>query len=1617
MSRLYKLLFFYILCCCSLLSAQSTHWWSDDQEYYKFLIDSDGVYRINYSDLATAGLPVDRLRGDQIRLYSYGEEIRIYSSTSGELTSDDYILFWATANDGRLDAQLYSDPAAQQLNPSYSLYTDDRPYYLSWREEPSDLRYAEVNDGLDSPGLPPIEEYYIHHYSQQYQEFHHKPSYNGRDFIRYSHFDTGEGYGTKLSNSTTLKVPLDGLSDFGIDPVLRLRLGTNVLSRSLRIYVNDQLIKNVVASGYRVVQIEERFPFEILNSDTAYIQIEGINSTDEKHTVSELDFSYPRAYEDNDEEYLRVEQQASIISRLVEIEAGSMSQPTVLNLTAGTIMEPSIVFDRIRFITPAAFSTQEWILFDQESGIRDIDQLQSVSFDSIDTAPYTILTHGDLMDHAALYADYRSSAAGGGYQTTIVDIADLYEQYAYGVQGHPVAIKAFLSDLDSLPQYLFMVGKGLEYTEYRDHSDEVVLPTWGIPGSDNLLTSAWGETVSDIAIGRLAAQSPAEIMDYLRKIQLHESPVSTPQTIEGQSWKKSIVHLSGGSSNIQNQLYNYLNNMGDVISNNTYGGNIQTFRKTSSDPIQTARSEEIIQRINQGAALISFFGHSAVGTFDFSLEDPSKYDNKGKNPVILSLGCHSGNIHTSNRGISEDFVLEPDRGSTHFIASSGTAYINPQYNVGMKMYEYLGEELYGAPIGMITHRVLEDMAIEDRIEIQTLVQQLTLHGDPAYRLRTFEGPDYVVDPSTVQLHPTVINSTTDYFTLDFDVVNLGLKSDEAIEVLVVHQYDDVSDTISVILPAPAYDDHLTVEIDNPGYSAVGQNHLEIIIDPSNEVAELPNTDAEENNRYISADGTEGYSFYILDNTATPIYPDDYAILNSSSDLTLKSAVNNAFDPGGEFVLQIDTTATFSSPLMKQERIENQSSIFNWRPFDSYSEGVVYYWRIAPLENNALLKADRWQTSSFIYLADSDLGWSQSHYYQWLDDTYHTLSMDSSSREIRYADRLWDIRIKNKIKDANDFWVFVNNSPWKSLNPKELAPGIAIFAWHRDEVIVTNESGSDFGSIPFSPDGFVFKTDTPTDRENIKKLLESIPDGARVFIHTLIENEETTLNIEDWEGDTEIYGTNLFEVLASYGSVRVNELKTKGAVPFTMIFDKGKGLVIEDVADQIEGTIDLSSVGTSTWNKGQLESVRIGPARRWKELVYDDSTNDQDIAAINLYGIGLNGKRNLLRENITSPSLNISSILPEEYPYLVLEYAHEDIDRTAPQLHHWRVLHSTLPDAALYSMVNDPFRLQDTINAGEDLMVDFDILNLGLAPLDPVLVRYVLTDPEGQQTVFVKRAESVSALDSIHFSEIIKTDGLGGYYQLSIELNPGEEQPEITTVNNFGVTDIFIRPDEKNPFLDVTFDRRHIQNGYLSGTTPEIMISLHDPDSYVLLDDAEDFDITIYYPEFLVRRISADDPDVEFIPATDISENIATFIIRPNLNVEGEYTLQVNAKDKAGNKAGDLNYQVTFVIDDSIAEEPFSVYPNPTEGPVEFQFFLGERIPDIFYMRIYTSTGQEVHRADREDFGGLYYGVNRYIWDGRDQKGQILSNGVYFYEFINNEERKEDKKKGRIVIMK
>jgi flagellar hook assembly protein FlgD len=126
------------------------------------------------------------------------------------------------------------------------------------------------------------------------------------------------------------------------------------------------------------------------------------------------------------------------------------------------------------------------------------------------------------------------------------------------------------------------------------------------------------------------------------------------------------------------------------------------------------------------------------------------------------------------------------------------------------------------------------------------------------------------------------------------------------------------------------------------------------------------------------------------------------------------------------------------------------------------------------------------------------------------------------------------------------------------------------------------------------------------------------------------------------------------------------------------------------------------------------------------------------------------------------------------------------------------------------------------------------------------------------------------------------------------------------------------------------------------------------------------------------------------------------MFKPHLSEDGEYELIVTGKDRSNNASGAIEYRVMFEVYNKSMITNWLNYPNPFTTSTAFVFTLtGSELPSNFRIQILTITGKIVKEISRQELGPIRIGHNitEYKWDGKDQFGQDLANGVYLYRVM------------------
>jgi len=1597
-------------------------WIDVSKSYKKFTIENDGIYRISYNELIEAGLPLD-INGNQIQIYSFGQLVPIFTTTTDAFTSSDYVEFFGEQNKGELDKPLFHE-AENQLNPELSMFTSKRAYYLTWDiNSDGNPNVEEVENNLNGD-LPLVEKYYIETELKVFDDRAIKHIYNS-EYVRYSQFYKTEGFGTQQRKFNEVEFKVTDLNNFGPAPVLKFRAGLNFSPHITEISFNQDKLDNVTTIGYSVTDYEYSFKIQDLK-ETNKLVVEGVFDDKDILSIAHASLSYPRKFRANGRNNMLLGFQKSSFQRYIELEDFESENQTVF--AYDVVNNERLVVESEnglqKFVLDPTANERKLYIYTEALQIEEFLEVEFVDY--LAASPdYVILTSKALDKTDANgdnwiqnYADYRRETTNGDFDVTVVHYEDLVDQFGYGIVENPLALNnwaMYLKDRWTNWQYIFIIGKAYEYPYMRQNvSLSSMVPTYGSPGSDNLLFAERGKAYPILPLGRLAAKTTEDVKVYLNKIIQYSNSKLSEQSIEGRLWMKKIIHLSGGGSTLQSGLVSkYLNTMGDLMSETKFGPEISKYEKNTKDPIESSVSEEIVKDIDEGAALVTFFGHSTVGSFDYSIEDPSKWNNGDKLPFIYSMGCHSGNIHTREQGISEEFVLYPESGSIGFYATSSTAFINPQFLQGKGMYKYLGDELYGKPISHAIQATLKETFVDTSgmhlppslyfsnqyTSVVTLTEQMTFHGDPYINIYAQEGPDYIPSLQGIKTTPELISTNIEEVLFEFDVYNLGYYVEDSLDIGVIHYYDEQSDTILTTIATPLNLSHVEVMIPMKGLESTGKNVVDIIVDINNKIEEFPTSNGESNNSLRQAYQMDGYEFFVSSYNPIPFYPSEFSIKNTQN-IILKASTGNAFVESDQYKLQIDTTELFDSPLLKEEIVQSNGGIIQWDPNLSYTNERVYYWRVQA--QNSDLDKNIWSGSSFMYHDQLEEGWNQSHLYQYLRDDLTTLQIDARTQDFEYIQKIDELKIinPNKINGFNYIQVNYNGSLTAAgYNVDSLGMMVVVVDPISNEFLTCPRNGT-FGAdnrlATVDQKAWIFSMHTSSEQQEFVNFISNeVPDDY--FVVIIANQNSNFLSPEAW-------GDSVFAIMEGQGANLVRDLASK-ARPYILAYRKNSGMLFEEISEEenpqsIEGQVELKG----HWYEGGIKSTLIGPVKEWHNITWNMSnfSASEDQFRISVLGISENGSEDTIASELLTQDFDLSHVDPQKYPQIRLEYFSKDLrSRTSPDLDFWRVHYSSLPDALL--LKDDRYIYHaDTISEGDLLKLNYTIKNISDSNMDSILVQYIITSLNQKSDTIKARYAPLPTNGVIEVEFDLETIEKKGLYELKIELNPAEDQKESYYFNNTAFLRFYVQHDILNPLLDVTFDGLRIMDGDIIAPSPLIKIDLTDENPFFTLEDPDDFIIQLSHPNGNEEELDMSDDLIQFIPSY-VHGSPASIEYKPSLD-NGIYQLKVQGKDASGNLSGDHPYTINFEVINETLVSNVLTYPNPFSTQTQFIFTLtGNQVPEDYHIKIMTISGKLVKEITKEDLGPVRIGKNRtdYAWDGRDEYGEKLANGVYIYKLYTD----------------
>jgi len=1625
----------------------NNEWINYNQQYFKILVSEDGIYRIPYSQLIEAGIPVDQINPRQIQLFYLGEEQYIYikGESGGIFDPNGYIEFYGMRNRGIVDTAVFQNHA-ELINPDYSMFNDTSVYFLTWSNSFNNNRIT-VSDNTD-----------FNLWGTNTPEYCLKTvrkNYTGRYVAGSSRNIYGDGEGWFDSQTIMKDHPVYGTQNVtksistpnvyaqGPDVELECAVVGYASSAPDNYYPHHLIVSflgndyiNETYTGYEHVIANTSFSASLLgNSLSMLFTSNDISQTSvpDQNVISYIQIKYPHNlnFESTTKFQFSIEAGSGGMQLLQFTNFNSSNNEDIVlyDLTENYRIKVTKDEEVFKALLPESGNERNYYLA-SSNAIKEVEDIRKVSpnnkfidyLSEYSGANYLIITHKKLINSAQQYASYRNST---GFNVAVADIDQLYCQYAFGVEKHPMAIRKFAEHFchngGVKPQYLFLFGKSLHAFNYRKNSQlfaSCLVPSFGNPSSDNLFTIgiARNDFKPELATGRLAAKNEDEAMHYLNKIIAYEN---APRDV----WMKNVMHFGGGANENEQQTFaQYLNNYENIIEDTLFGAFVSTFLKTSSEPIQITQSDSITNLINNGTSLMTFFGHASATGFDQSIDDPINYQNTGKYPFILANSCFAGDIHiNSSTSTSEDWVLIPDKGCIGFLASVGGGIPSYLNNFTTSLYKKISRELYGNSIGDQFIAAVDEIQENNlnNIPLEITCHEFLLHGDPAIKINAFDKPDLTVKIADISFIPNEITTVLDSFDVKIVVTNMGKATSQTFLLSISRDLpNEQIEEYNEVLNGCNYKDTIIFRMPVDKANGPGLNSLHVFVDSYNAVDESDET----NNK-------TDIEFLIRSADLFPVYPYEYSIYPASN-VKLIASTGDPFTSEARYTFQIDTTDMFNSlggePIAKTTIIQN-GGIISWEvPFDLNPE-TVYYWRIAleHPEPDSMI----WKESSFIYIPGEE-GWSQAHFFQFKNNDYRFINQNREQEEFSFEEVSKTLQAYNhrNVSSAtySDVRYTLDGAVNNGLGDYGCCgnqPAIMVAIIDPVRLLAWASSKQDYGhrNYPrcYSSDRdnyyYVFSSGYTQDgvehvyqesMQNMINLVESVPEGHYILMYTW-----GNPYFEQWDD-------SWLDYFESLGAFDIKNLTNDQAYIFFV--RKGSTDFIGEVYSVSDESIKLPTIVLTTdFIYGNIQSTLIGPSNEWESLHWfqnaDDNLPQNDSVLLSIYGLRQDGNEYLLIDNIEPDNYEIYNLENEidnqEYPYLKLNfYTQDDSTRTPAQLKKWQLRHQIVPETAISTLDGYSFCC-DTIQEGDSVYFAVATKNVSPKDMDSLLVKYWIQDVDNQIIpISTKRLSPHPAGDIIIDTIAFSTLGMYGLNSIWVEYNPVNpetgfyDQLEQHHFNNIAQKQFYVKTDIENPILDVTFDGVHIMDGDIVSASPEITIQLKDENQYLALNDTSYFRLYLTDLESgLERRVyfglSNLNETIEFIPA-DLPNNSCKIFYKPYFDTDGQYQLRVQATDASSNESGDYDYLISFeVITESTITNVLN-YPNPFSTSTRFVFELtGYEVPDNMKIDIFTITGKLVRTIFIDELGPIRIGRNitEFSWDGTDMYGDKLANGVYFYK--------------------
>lgn len=1569
----------------------SGNWIDYSREYVKLQIPDDGIYRIGYNQITGYGINPQSVNPKTFKIFSKGKEIPIYVFGENDLSFDpgDYIEFWAERNYETGDYTQIVSVGQDYIN-YFDRYSDTSIVWLSW--DGVDGRRVNIQNNV-IPGLTDTLNSHIafKHLEEDQRLWYYDavsprvqlPFWQENKVWTWHFLGNGGNIGFNfIANDFEPNTPVNVIARMISNATDQLFTNNHRFGLSL----NSTSPQDTIVFSYKqTVNFEAEYNSGQLQSGNNTIRIFGMQNDSlrwHQALIDWLDIEYQRYnVASNDSLLIRVSDNIQTAQRVIKVSNINQLSDSIVVYKIKPSLKKITFFNlnnSVLTFTDTVSANDDYFIVKKSLARTPVFLKKKLFINLRDTnrgADYIAISNKILQPSSEQYISFINNNYGTRNELIFVD--DVFDEFAYGY-NKPEALRDFLKFANlnwqsPAPSFLLLLGDA-NY-DYKDKltppptfKRKNLVPSYGNPVSDVWFTM-WDTSnvnIPQMFVGRIPATTNTDVNFYQDKHQTYLNRGFD-------DFNKRYLFFSGGDANNPSQL-ELLKSANDYVYNNfvkpiPVGGEGVHFYKTIDPPSNFGpyTREQIDNAIDSSGLFISYIGHSGTETWDNGITEvtdlkPVFYDRLS---LITDFGCSTGKFAEPDvDAFGELFISASSDGQAiSYLGNSSWGYVSTSVNFPQLFYQQLLQD--SLPVISETHYLakLQLFNLYGTSEVNRVFNYCNiLFGDPLIGFQLPPKPNFSITNKSFSLENSFPLDNYDSVKVRVELINFGKASEDSVMITVTDLYSGNQSYFKEFkIPVPLYKNVIYLSI--PIFGLVGEHNLQVILDKNNHFDEI-----------YEDDNSAGFSFVVYSTSVRPIEAErfynaaitDFNFLNpvllndkNISSIEIAFADNPDFMNSLDFIVSMDTVKTMYA-------------------LNSFQQNKRYWWR-ARLN----VPQSDWSEPYSFFNEAADYNWYFSHSFDYSDIHFENVVFDSTSNGWKLTNYENLLEISSAGSDDGELGSI-------KLNGDEKLPNT--FYWGIATAIIDSLT-----LIPSDFRYFLFWDPAPAD--SLISYISSLSEGTLLAMTICTDGAQSVLG---WSS-----GTPVRQAIQTLGSLYVDSVFYRDS--WCMIGKKGapQGSVPESFKKRYSGPAEIQTTTRVTNQNGWIEYPTIKNSAEWLSVTKTDSIPSG--ADISYFPIGIKSDNSVDTLDALTFSGNVADIqyisadIYSSIKLIASLNANQSFE--TPTLKNIGVNFILLPELAInYQVVSSS---ADSVTLGEDISLSFYVYNVGETKADSFNVKVeVINEDNSRQTIFTQQVDSLSSDERKYFEILHNTSAGSGSKTFLINIDSNNSIRELFEDNNFFSIPFYIKADTTRPTIALTFDGNDILDGEYISSTPVIHVELNDQSLLSITDPSS---VMIYLNDNLIPN------DTSIISYTFSTTNPKVKVDFTPILSTGEYELKVLWKNSSGNIVDSSGVKKFFLVSDEAKLLNVYNYPNPSKGETYFTFKLTQ-IPEEIRIKIFTIAGRLV-REIKLTSAELKYDFNKIFWNGRDEDGDAIANGVYLYKVIMKTGNKSEEAIQKLAIVK